>query len=36
MKQRDGWRLEQPRPGIMVWLTPGGRQYVTKPAIYLT
>jgi hypothetical protein len=32
MKQRDGWHLEQPEPGIMVWRTPGRRTYVTTPA----
>lgn len=36
MKQREGWQLEQPRPGIMAWRTPGGRRYVTTPATYLT
>ncbi len=35
MKQRKGWRLEQPRPGILAWQTPGGRRYVTTPATYL-
>ncbi len=36
MKQREGWQLEQPRPGIMAWRTPGGRRYVTTPATYPT
>jgi hypothetical protein len=35
MKQREGWLLEQPRPGMMAWQTPGGRRYVTTPATYL-
>jgi hypothetical protein len=32
MKQRDGWHLEQPEPGVMVWRTPGRRTYITTPA----
>jgi hypothetical protein len=28
-KQAEGWRLEQPRPGVMAWTTPAGRRYVT-------
>ncbi len=27
-KQSDGWRLDQPRPGVMVWTTVAGRRYV--------
>jgi hypothetical protein len=27
-KQAPGWKLEQPRPGQMVWTTPAGRKYV--------
>jgi hypothetical protein len=27
--QADGWRLEQPEPGILVWHTPAGRTYTT-------
>jgi hypothetical protein len=34
MKQRQGWRLEQPAPGTMVWHTPAGRTYITTPAQY--
>ena len=34
MKQRQGWRLEQPAPGILRWRTPGGRSYTTTPASY--
>jgi hypothetical protein len=30
-KQSQGWRLEQPRPGILRWTTPAGRQYTTQP-----
>ncbi len=28
-KQSEGWRLEQPGPGVMTWTTPAGRRYVT-------
>ena len=34
MKQRQGWRLEQPSPGVLKWRTPGGRTYITTPAVY--
>jgi len=34
MKQRQGWRLEQPSPGVLRWRTPGGRTYTTTPAVY--
>jgi hypothetical protein len=27
-KQSDGWRLDQPQPGVMVWTTVAGRRYV--------
>jgi hypothetical protein len=30
-KQSEGWRLEQPQPGILRWTTPAGRQYLTQP-----
>jgi hypothetical protein len=30
-KQSEGWRLEQPSPGIMRWTTPAGRRYLTTP-----
>jgi hypothetical protein len=33
-KQSDGWKLEQPSPGILVWTTPAGRHYVTQPSVY--
>jgi Domain of unknown function (DUF222) len=33
-KQADGWRLEQPEPGILVWHTPAGRTYTTTPTRY--
>jgi hypothetical protein len=34
MKQRQGWQLRRPAPGIAVWRTPGKRSYVTTPAEY--
>jgi hypothetical protein len=33
-KQADGWRLEQPQPGVLVWRTPSGRTYTTTPTQY--
>ena len=36
MKQRQGWRLEQPAPGVLRWRTPGGRSYTTTPATYVS
>jgi hypothetical protein len=33
-KQADGWRLEQPEPGVLVWHTPAGRTYTTAPTLY--
>ena len=33
-KQADGWRLEQPQPGVLVWHTPAGRTYTTTPTQY--
>jgi hypothetical protein len=33
-KQADGWRLEQPQPGILTWHTPAGRTYTTTPTHY--
>jgi hypothetical protein len=34
VKQADGWRLEQPQPGVLVWHTPAGRTYTTTPTHY--
>ncbi|HEY4462564.1 MAG TPA: hypothetical protein VGN41_07835 [Streptosporangiaceae bacterium] len=34
VKQRQGWRLEQPEPGVLVWVTPAGWKYITGPASY--
>jgi hypothetical protein len=33
-KQSQGWKLEQPSPGVMIWLTPAGRTYATGPTVY--
>ncbi len=33
-KQAQGWRLEQPEPGILIWHTPSGRSYTTTPTKY--
>jgi Domain of unknown function (DUF222) len=33
---RPGWSLTQPEPGVLIWRTPHGRSYVTKPAPYST
>ena len=33
-KQAEGWRLEQPEPGILIWHTPAGRSYATRPTQY--
>jgi hypothetical protein len=33
-KQAEGWRLEQPEPGVLVWRTPSGLTYTTTPAAY--
>jgi hypothetical protein len=33
-KQAHGWRLEQPRPGVLVWTMPSGRTYTTQPTTY--
>ena len=33
-KQAEGWQLEQPQPGVMIWHTPAGRTYTTTPTQY--
>ncbi|HTX28959.1 MAG TPA: DUF222 domain-containing protein, partial [Streptosporangiaceae bacterium] len=33
-KQTEGWRLEQPEPGVLRWRTPAGRSYTTTPTSY--
>ena len=34
-KQAQGWQLEQPEPGVLIWRTPAGRTYATRPTQYL-
>jgi hypothetical protein len=34
-KQAQGWYLEQPEPGILIWHTPAGRTYITRPSQYV-
>jgi hypothetical protein len=31
LKQRPGWHLTQPEPGVFTWATPLGRTYTTHP-----
>jgi Domain of unknown function (DUF222) len=33
-KQSEGWQLEQPEPGLLVWRVPSGRTYATTPTEY--
>jgi hypothetical protein len=33
-KQAEGWCLEQPEPGVLVWRTPSGRTYTVTPTVY--
>jgi hypothetical protein len=33
-KQAPGWALSQPEPGVMIWTTPSGRSYTTRPTVY--
>ena len=33
-KQAEGWRLEQPEPGVLIWRLPNGRSYRVEPASY--
>jgi Domain of unknown function (DUF222) len=33
-KQAQGWHLDQPEPGVLVWRTPTGRTYTTTPTVY--
>jgi hypothetical protein len=34
-KQAEGWWLEQPEPGVLVWHTPAGRTYTVTPTAYV-
>jgi hypothetical protein len=36
LKQRPGWILTQPQPGVFCWTTPAGRTYTTHPDPYYT
>src|SRR5487761_1109028 len=36
MKQAEQWQLEQISPGVMAWLTPAGRRYITLPSQHPT
>ncbi|HLQ54712.1 MAG TPA: hypothetical protein VK162_10610, partial [Streptosporangiaceae bacterium] len=31
LKQLNGWQLSQPRPGILVWMTPARLTYTVEP-----
>jgi len=33
-KQAEGWCLEQPEPGVLVWRTPSDRTYTVTPTVY--
>ena len=33
-KQAEGWYLEQPEPGVLVWRLPHDRRYVVTPGVY--
>jgi len=33
-KQAQGWRLDQPQPGVLTWHTPTGRTYTLTPTQY--
>jgi hypothetical protein len=34
IKQAQGWKLEQPEPGVLVWATPAGLTRTTTPTSY--
>jgi len=33
-KQAEGWHLDQPEPGLLLWRVPSGRTYATTPTEY--
>jgi hypothetical protein len=33
-KQAEGWWLDQPEPGVLIWRVPSGRTYTTTPTEY--
>ena len=34
VKQLQGWRLEQPEPGVLAWVTPSGWKYISGPTTH--
>jgi hypothetical protein len=34
VKQAQGWWLDSPEPGVLIWRTPAGRTYTTTPTVY--
>ena len=34
IKQAQGWKLEQPEPGVLIWATPAGLTRITTPTSY--
>ncbi len=34
LKQADGWKLIQPAPGVLVWITPSGWKYTVRPGAH--
>ncbi len=36
VKHSPGWRLTQPRPGVLQWNTPSGWKYITNPDAHPT
>ena len=33
-KQAEGWWLDQPDSGVLIWRVPSGRRYATSPTVY--
>ena len=33
-KQAEGWWLEHPEPGVLIWRTPSDRTYTSTPTVY--
>jgi len=33
-KQAEGWWLDQPDSGVLIWRVPSGRRYATTPTVY--
>jgi hypothetical protein len=34
VKQAPGWKVSQPRPGVILWTLPNGRTHTTRPTAY--